>query len=276
MYGKNGTSRREIAIKKELEILKKQEAWLEREANSNKRLNLGEYLEERIPEKVRITLEGAFCKAFAFIFEKGTSIIEKGIDRESIEKDYQIQNYAVTIRGMRKDLRQITKTVRKADLGNIVITTVEGVGLGVLGIGLPDIIVFIGMLLKGSYEIALHYGRDYHVLEEQVLILKMLETAVSKGDDWKKLNDEVNNYIENEDALLVAQVDVKTQLDQTAKAFAANMLLLKFVQGIPVIGVLGGMGNPIYYYKIIKYVRIKYQKRYLQMIDGDLASFCMM
>ena len=50
---------------------------------------------------------------------------------------------------------------------------------------------------------------------------------------------------------------------KTAEAFAVDMLLLKFVQGLPVVGVLGGAGNPIYYRRIMKYVQLKYRKRYL-------------
>lgn len=42
-----------------------------------------------------------------------------------------------------------------------------------------------------------------------------------------------------------------------------DMLILKFIQGIPVIGILGGAANPVYYHKVMQYVKIKYRKRYL-------------
>jgi hypothetical protein len=41
------------------------------------------------------------------------------------------------------------------------------------------------------------------------------------------------------------------------------MLLLKFIQGLPVVGIVGGAANPVYYSKIMKYVQLKYRKRYL-------------
>lgn len=41
------------------------------------------------------------------------------------------------------------------------------------------------------------------------------------------------------------------------------MLFLKFIQGLPVVGILGGMANPVYYNKVMKYVQLKYRKRYL-------------
>lgn len=42
-----------------------------------------------------------------------------------------------------------------------------------------------------------------------------------------------------------------------------DMLLLKFVQGIPVVSVLGGAANLVYDNKVMRYVQLKYQKRCL-------------
>ena len=36
------------------------------------------------------------------------------------------------------------------------------------------------------------------------------------------------------------------------------MLLLKFIQGLPVAGTLGGSVNPIYYGKVMNYVQLKF------------------
>ena len=42
--------------------------------------------------------------------------------------------------------------------------------MGVLGIGLPDIPVFTGMILKNIYETALQYGYSYESREEKYFI----------------------------------------------------------------------------------------------------------
>lgn len=55
--------------------------------------------------------------------------------------------------------------------------------LGVLKIGLPDIVLFLSTLLKGIYETALNYRFSYESKEEQYWILKMLETALSTGEN---------------------------------------------------------------------------------------------
>ncbi|MDO4749478.1 MAG: EcsC family protein, partial [Eubacteriales bacterium] len=53
------------------------------------------------------------------------------------------------------------------------------------------------------------------------------------------------------------------QIEKTGTAFAVDMLLAKFVQGLPVVGVLGGVGNPVCYNRVMRYVHLKYRKRYL-------------
>ena len=41
------------------------------------------------------------------------------------------------------------------------------------------------------------------------------------------------------------------------------MLCIKFLQGLPLVGVVGGPANVMYCKKISDYARLKYQKRYL-------------
>ena len=57
--------------------------------------------------------------------------------------------------------------------------------------------------------------------------------------------------------------ELQAQIQKTGSAFAVDMLLLKFVQGFPLVGILGGAANPVYYNKVMRYVQLKYQKRYL-------------
>ena len=54
--------------------------------------------------------------------------------------------------------------------------------MGVLGIGLPDIPVFTGMILKNIYETALHYGYSYESREEKYFILLLIQGAISYAE----------------------------------------------------------------------------------------------
>lgn len=42
-----------------------------------------------------------------------------------------------------------------------------------------------------------------------------------------------------------------------------ELLYLKFVQGIPVVGVIGGVSDVVYQKKITDYALLKYKKRFL-------------
>ena len=272
------------AIQKEWKALQKRESRIEvvfeKEQNGT---GWRQMLESKVPDKIRTNLEKAFCVAFTTVFEKGTGIIEKSYDRQKILDNVQIQNYAFQVKADRKSLKQVRNGVAHKNLGNIAATAVEGVGLGVLGIGLPDIVIFTGVLLRGVYEVSLHYGLDYDTEEERYFILKLMETAMRSGEAWKAGNGEIDRLIiemaEEEacpgPAAYATKEDVAEQIWNTSDAFAADMLILKFVQGIPIVGILGGCGNPVYYNKVMKYAQMKYQRRYLYRLGAANCPYGM-
>ena len=216
---------------------------------------------EKVPVKVKNGLERAFSKAFCAVFEKGAAVIGKTFDREEAEKDHQVQDFAVKLKGSRKELKKVRKTAGVTDAVNVAITTVEGAGLGFLGIGFPDILLFTSFVLKGIYQYAAHYGRDFTDPREKYLILKMIEASLSRRDDWIRLNGEVDGLLMGE--YLPTDEEMSDQIRRTADACAMDMLFQKFVQGLPVIGVIGGIANPVYYGKMLNLVKVKYHKAYV-------------
>lgn len=260
---------RESALHKELLAIEKQERKMEQAALKAKPAAWKKELESRIPEKVYTGLESAFCKGFEAVFNQGRAIIEKGYNKEDLQADYAIRDFAVQVKGRRKELKQIHRSAKRADLANMAVTAVEGIGLGALGVGLPDIVLFLGNLLKGIYETALNYGFEYESRQEQMLILKMMQTALSNGEHWIQGDAEV------EEMLTLETVDItddvfKQQMKDTSSAFAMDMLLLKFIQGLPIVGIIGGAANPVYYSKVLKYVQLKYRKRYLLKLKNHI------
>ena len=254
---------RETALQKELLAVEKQETKMEQAALKAKPASWKKELENRIPEKVYTGLESAFCKGFGLIFDKGRTLIEKSYNKENVQDNYAIRDYAVRLKGGRKEFKQMHQNAKQSDFVNMAMTTVEGIGLGALGVGMPDIVLFLGNLLRGIYETALNYGFDYESRQEQLLILKMMQTALSTGESWVQRNAEVEEMLEFETVGIADEV-FKEQMKDTASAFAMDMLLLKFIQGLPIVGMIGGAANPVYYNKVMKYVQLKYRKRYLQ------------
>lgn len=250
-------------IKRELLNLQMQEKKLVESALKAKPVNWKVALEKKIPEKVYSGLESAFCKGFSLVFKQGRKLIERTYKKEELQQNHQLRDREVQTWGSRKDLKQMHKSAKRSDGLNMAATTAEGIALGVLGVGMPDIVLFLSTLLKGIYETAIHYGFEYESRQEQYLILKMMAASLKSGKAWIRANAEVDRLLA-EDAVAVAEEVLQEQMKETASSLAVDMLLLKFIQGMPVIGILGGAANPVYYRKVMQYVQMKYKKRYLQ------------
>ena len=131
--------------------------------------------------------------------------------------------------------------------------------MGLFGMGIPDIPLFLGLLLKSIYEIALSYGFSYEGEEEQIFILKLIETALLEGESLEAGTVQLNRIIDGAEKL---SADKEAQMQRTADALADEMLYLKFVQGLPVVGILGGVSDLVYQRKISEYALLKYKRRF--------------
>ena len=131
--------------------------------------------------------------------------------------------------------------------------------MGVFGLGIPDIPLFLGILLKSIYEIALSYGFSYDSEKEQVFILRLIETALLEKEELMAGNLKLNRIIDGTEKL---PMDREKQMRRTADVLADEMLYLKFVQGIPVVGILGGVSDMVYQKKLTEYAQLKYKRRF--------------
>lgn len=254
--------KRAKALQKELLAVEKQEKKLQKAFIKAKNPAWKTALGDKIPKKVYTGLESTFCKAFSLVFNQGRVIIEKSYSKANLQENHSIRDFAVKLKGGRKELKAVNKSAKRSDSLNLVVTTAEGLALGALGIGVPDIVLFISTLLKGVFETALNYGFDYDLPEEQYMILNMMAASLITGEERPEWDEMIDGMIV-EMPQEVTQAVLEEQIRETASVFAMDMLLLKFIQGLPVVGIIGGVGNPIYYNRVLKYVQLKYRKRYL-------------
>ena len=248
-------------LEKEWQLLnKKEEKYLARRAQK-KDSKLNALLAEKVPAKLQSSLDAAFEKAFSTIFDKGTTIIEKTYQKEKKEKKYIVNNFADEVQQSRSSLRKFSKEARSAGTQNLLISGVSGIGMGIIGVGLPDIPLFTGMIFRSIYEIALSYGYNYDTEEERYFILKIIEGAVSYGETAKRINAELDYFAA--DTYLPVGYDRKAQSKKSAGALSKELLYMKFLQGIPIVGAVGGAYDVIYMKNISEYAQLKYRKRFL-------------
>ncbi|MGD9568293.1 MAG: EcsC family protein [Sedimentibacter sp.] len=253
-------------IKKHLNKLEKKEQKI-----LNKKQNIIEEklepivnkVESKVPESLKNSLDKAFFKAFEIIFQNGTKYIEKLYNKNKIQINHNVNEYKVNRNLNTWTLNKIDKHAKKSNLLNTSISTIEGAGMGLLGMGLPDIPLFTAMILKTIYEISLSYGFLYELEEEKVYILNLINAALTKDEAQRKYNHKVDLLGDKIDNHIQFNYDLNKEIINTSKVLSDSMLTSKFVQGIPVVGVVGSIANYKIINKISRYSTIKYKKRYL-------------
>ena len=232
------------------------------------------FVEKKVPDTLQNTLETAFNKAFVTIFEKGAALIEKTYNKEKQQSLYKENERSLNQdtfdkKYVRRFERQAKHTVAK----NLAITSVEGVGMGLFGVGLPDIPVFVSVLLKSIYEIAISYGFEYTTDKEKLFILKLIDTSLKSGDILKdaELNQLIELYsveeLEKNEAddmeEFVTELQIVRQIDDSAKALSHELLYGKFVQSMTFVGVVGGTADFTCLKRVTDYAKLKYKRRFL-------------
>lgn len=226
-----------------------------------KRGVLLEQVEEKIPAKMKDTLEKGFTKALFLVLENGTGFIEKTYEKDEYLQNYQINVFADDLKATRKTAKTFEKNAKKSSRKNILLSGVKGAGFGLFGIGVPDIPIFVSFILKSLFEVSLHFGYDYEGEKERYFLLLVLYGAVSSGHSFGEINEEVNRFLkENQIPETYCE---KERLQELGRELSSEVLCMKMVQGIPVVGVVGGVFDVVVLKKVLTYGKMKYQQRFI-------------
>ena len=236
----------------ELLTIELKERKLIKSAAAKKASIIDKKIQEYVPDNLENTLKDMFELAFRKIFQNGVEVISMTFDKNSP-----------------KEAEEMLRKSRIAATFDTGMSFVTGTGMGILGIGVPDIPIFTAMVLRNIYQIAAAYGFDYKSRTEQIYILKVIKGAMAIGEKAERTAAEVDRYSDGVDLRgEVNETWLGDELDEAAGALADSMLYMKFVQGIPVVGAAGGLSNASTMRKISKYADLKYHKR---MIKRQLA-----
>ncbi len=232
------------------------------------------FVEKKVPATLQKTLETAFTKAFVAVFEKGSGLIEKTYRKQRHERLFREHERDIHKEGFNgKSLRRFERQAKRTAAKNLTITTVEGIGFGIVGLGIPDIPIFVSVMLKSIYEIALSYGFSYSTDKEKLFILKLIDAALKSGETLRKKDKDMNKlirrYFEEEETAeaetdpFVVELQIKRQIDSSAEALSHELLYGKFLQGSTFIGVIGGTADFTCLKRITDYATLKYKRRFL-------------
>ncbi len=228
---------------------------------------LTKLLEGKVPPKLQDTLDLAFAKAFGLIFEKGTPILEHTFSSKQLSKQHQVDQYTARIRQDRKSLRTCSRRSGRSGALNLAVSGLEGITFGVLGVGIPDIPVFCALLLRSLYEMSCQFGYPYNTKEEQYFHLLLIQGALSYGEELHNCTRALNDYIAS--PTLPTGYDQKAQITKTAQSLSGQLLYMKFLQGVPIVGVAGGAYDIVCLDRVQRFARLKYQRRLLLQQKPD-------
>lgn len=251
--------------KERLTLTRQEERLLARRQTEGPSL-LEQKLEGKIPAKLQSTLEAAFSKAFSLVFSKGKGLIERSYSKEHLTVDFTAAMAQVEEKGDLVSLRRVGKAAGHSARCHTVWVGAQGSLLGLLGIGLPDIPLFCALVLRNLYEIATSYGFAYDTPTERLFLLRLIETSLLRGKAFATADAALTAEIQ---AGLFEARDERVQIRQTAAALSNHLLYLKFVQGIPLVGVVGGFSNSFCLHRVAQYARLKYKRRFLRQAESS-------
>lgn len=118
-------------------VLQKEEKFLRQRTKEEKESKDGlmAWVREKVPPKLISALETAFRKAFYIVFEKGSGIVEKTFSKEDMSLEFAVNDFRIEQSPTRKSMRKMERLPKKNGRINACMTTVEGVGLGLLELG---------------------------------------------------------------------------------------------------------------------------------------------
>lgn len=250
--------------------LKQEKIFLQKQSKKTDSF-LSQTLEPQIPKELQKTLNRAFCAAFSLIFEKGTDLIQNTYNQKKKQADCAARRTAAAELGNQDSLRAFSRGSACSAGKNLALSSVEGIGLGLLGIGIPDIPLFTAMIFKSLYELADSYGFPAQSEAEQLFLLRMIEASLSHGAELAQKNAEIDRYIGLHQ--WDTHIPISLQIQKTSACLSGELLYMKFLQGIPVVGALGGAYDVVYLNTIQTYARLKYHKRFLLRQKNSIAFY---
>lgn len=258
--------------RKEQQLLEPREPSLAARKVSELTEPVREKLKEKLPskaadaaaqsmEKSAELLERAFEKSFDLVLEKGSGLIGRMCGEKK-----KLERYEAFAQ---KPLSgwELTRLGCEAAMGasaNMVFSSVQGGAMGALGIGLPDVPIFLGAVFKTLFEISLRFGFPYHLPQEQVYQMLLICAAVGEEHERRRAVADADQTAQEIRMGAVLTIDREEAKRRAAHALCSAALTGKLVQGTPIIGVYGGFRNGVLLRQIGSMAALKYQQRLLR------------
>ena len=253
---------------KELERIKDRERHFLKKHRQRDTASIDTVLAGKVKPGTKDQLSFTFNDSFKIMLFSGTEGIEFTINKGSREARWEDKlNHAEIFRDS-DSIRALSNSSIIDNALNIYGAAATGITMGILG--KADVAMFVTQLIRNIYQLALDFGYTYDSDEEKYFILLLIQGGISYGEMMWEINSKVNDFIHN--AKIPKGTSVDNQIDITSDALAHELLYMKFIQKIPLIGAIGGAINAYFMKLILEYADIMYKKRMLEDNSPSLNS----
>lgn len=226
-------------------------------------------VQDKIPKKATAAIEKAFQAAFENLFMGGLPLIEATFAKEGADLDHLRVNFhldkdpsQVGFHNLRQVSKKRTKSARRW-------AKVESVTLGLLGIGLPDIPVYLASILRNLYLLARAYGFTYDREEDKVYLVRLIRLALDKSGDNLTHHQDLLQLGRAMDLGQTPEFDLEKEIRLCAQDLNRALLVSRVMMTLPLVGVLGGAYQPVVFDRIEDMARLHFEYRYL---DGKIRE----
>lgn len=164
-------------------------------------------------------------------------------------------------RGHRRRLRRLGARSRAAVRGGTGIALAEGAALGLLGSRAAGYPAVPGRAAARALPIALSFGFDFRTDGERCYLLLLIAASLSRGEERERLAALADEAAQALDCGGGCPATLEECIHAAAGRLAEEMLAAKFVQGLPVVGIAGGLQNVPVYRRVTGYAARAYEKR---------------
>lgn len=226
-------------------------------------------LQSKIPDKLEETLRKAMKGAFRTVFDNGRYFIDKTYSDKTLRDEYADKRFFAQTGRKRSREGRVSRSQRRY-AGEVGFTTVKGVGLGIVGIGLPDVPVLIAELIRICSVSAKSHGFCVERQDEQVYMLRLIRLAAASVDERMILSAELDSLSDIIDKGETAGCHIDEEIDKTADTLTIAMLVSRFVMGVSIVGVAGGLYDTVIVSRMHRLAEIEYEKRLQQKCKADI------
>lgn len=160
-------------------------------------------------------------------------------------------------------MKKFDKSVKTSNNISAFLTGVKSTALGTLGVGLPDIPIFVAEIIRVVYSTALKYGYSYENENEKIFILSIIAFALCETSQKQKYSgicDNIAECIETEKNISISLKDMEYE---TSQILSKTVCGTKLIQGVMIAGILSSAGNISIINNVSKSAYLKYKKRFI-------------